>query len=176
MITKSVDAQRKGIKTIAELMVIAARTAPKANAVDNLEIIIVEGNEKDKLAEEMRRIGDENGIDFIKRDGGNVDLAQVVVLFGTKIDPIDCPNCGFCGYKNCSENRIHGGICAFNTGDLGIAIGSAVSVAANHRCDNRVMFSVGKAALNLGYFDHDVRIAYGVPLSVSGKSPFYDRG
>lgn len=175
MITRSLDAEKKAVKTIAELMVAAARTAPKANAVDNLEIIIVEGDEKDRLAEEMRKIGEEKGIDFIKRDGGNVDTAQVVVIFGTKIEPIDCPECGFCGYKNCGENRANNGICAFNTGDLGIAIGSAVSVAANHRCDNRVMFSIGKAALNLGYFDKDVRIAYGVPLSISGKSPFVDR-
>ncbi|QZY54511.1 ferredoxin domain-containing protein [Crassaminicella profunda] len=176
MITKSLEAEKKAVKTVAELMVVAARTAPKANAVDNLEIIIVEGSEKDRLAEEMRRIGEENNIDFIKRDGGNVDQSQVVVIFGTSIDPIDCPNCGFCGYKNCAENRANNGICAFNTGDLGIAIGSAVSVAANHRCDNRVMFSVGKAALNLGYFHEDVKIAYGVPLAVAGKSPFVDRG
>ena len=62
-------------------------------------------------------------------------------------------------------------------GDLGIAIGSAVSVAAAHHVDNRVMFSAGKAALNLKLFDDSqVCIAYGIPLSVSGKSPFFDRG
>ncbi|MCT4619167.1 MAG: DUF2148 domain-containing protein [Marinisporobacter sp.] len=176
MIMRSSEAEKNAVKTVAELMVAAARTAPKANAIDNLEIIIVEGEEKARLAEEMRRIGEEQGVDFIKRDGGNVDQSSVVVIFGTKIDPIDCPNCGFCGYENCGENRANNGICAFNTGDLGIAIGSAVSVAANHRCDNRVMFSAGKAALNLRYFREDVKIAYGVPLAIAGKSPFVDRG
>jgi uncharacterized ferredoxin-like protein len=175
MITKSADAEKKAARMVAELMVAAARTAPKGNGTDRLEMLIVEGEEKDRLADEMRRITEETGVDFFWRDGGNVDNSHVVVLFGTKIGPIDCPNCGFCGFKDCGENRANHGICAFNTGDLGIAIGSAVSVAANHRCDNRILFSAGKAALNLGYFDKDVKIAYGVPLSVSGKSPFFDR-
>jgi uncharacterized ferredoxin-like protein len=68
------------------------------------------------------------------------------------------------------------GLCAISIGDLGIAIGSAVSVAANHRVDNRVMLSVGRAALNLDFFEEKVKIAYGIPLNVSGKNPFYDRG
>ena len=59
--------------------------------------------------------------------------------------------------------------------DLGIAIGSAVSVAADLRVDNRVMYSVGKAALNIGILGEDVKIAYGIPLSISGKNPFFDR-
>ena len=54
---------------------------------------------------------------------------------------------------------------------------TAVSVAASHHVDNRIMFSAGKAALNLNLFDdNQVKIAYGIPLSVSGKSPFFDRG
>ncbi|WP_053955725.1 ferredoxin domain-containing protein [Inediibacterium massiliense] len=175
MIIKSEQAQIEAVKTIAQLMVAAARTAPKANALDRLEILIIEGKEKDILADEMKRISKETGVEFIGRDGYNVDDALLVVLFGTRIEPIDCPNCGFCGHENCGENRKNKGICVFNPGDLGIAIGSAISIAANHRCDNRVMFSAGKAALNLGYFHPDVKIAYGVPLSISGKSPFVDR-
>ena len=67
-------------------------------------------------------------------------------------------------------------MCAISIGDLGIAIGSAVSVAAAHHVDNRIMFTVGRAALNLKMFgDDEVKIAYGIPLSVSGKSPFFDR-
>jgi uncharacterized ferredoxin-like protein len=38
------------------------------------------------------------------------------------------------------------------------------------------MFTAGRAALSLGLFeDAKVTMAYGVPLSVSGKSPFFDR-
>jgi len=171
----SIDAEKRTALAVAELMAAAARTAPKGNGNDRLELFILDGEEKDKLAEEMRRITDETGIDFFARDGGNVDNSHAVVLLGTRIDPIDCPNCGYCGFANCDENRQNNGICAFNTGDLGIAIGSAVSVAADHRCDNRVLFSAGKAALNLGYFSKTVKIAYGIPLSISSKSPFFDR-
>ena len=60
-------------------------------------------------------------------------------------------------------------------GDLGIAIGSAAHVASAHHVDSRVMFSAGRAALNLKLFPAEVTIAYAIPLSVSGKSPFFDR-
>ncbi|MBN1837706.1 MAG: hypothetical protein JW820_17750, partial [Spirochaetales bacterium] len=33
----------------------------------------------------------------------------------------------------------------------------------------------GRAALNLKTLGDEVRIAWGIPLSVSGKSPFFDR-
>jgi len=56
-----------------------------------------------------------------------------------------------------------------------IAIGSAVSVAADHRVDNRVMYSVGIAAVNIGLLGFDVRIAYGIPLAARGKNIFFDR-
>jgi uncharacterized ferredoxin-like protein len=38
-----------------------------------------------------------------------------------------------------------------------------------------VMFSAGKAAVSLGLLGAEVRVAYGIPLSVSGKNPFFDR-
>jgi uncharacterized ferredoxin-like protein len=59
--------------------------------------------------------------------------------------------------------------------DLGIAIGSAVSVAADHRVDNRVMYSIGKAAKELKLLGEEASIIFGIPLSASGKSPFFDR-
>jgi len=36
------------------------------------------------------------------------------------------------------------------------------------------MFTVGKAALSLGLLP-EAHTAYGLPLSASGKSPFFDR-
>jgi len=59
--------------------------------------------------------------------------------------------------------------------DLGIAVGSAVSVAADHRIDNRVMYSAGKGALRLGIFPEDIKIIWGIPLSAGAKSIYYDR-
>ena len=175
MIRDKFDIEEKAAITVAELMAAAARTAPKGKGTDNLEILVVTGEEKDLLSDEMKKIAKQEGVDFFERDGYCIDHSIVVLLVGTKISPVGCPNCGFCGYKDCEENRKNNGICAFNTGDLGIAIGSAVAVAADHRCDNRVMFSAGKAALSLKYFSEDIKIAYGIPLSISGKSPFFDR-
>jgi uncharacterized ferredoxin-like protein len=71
--------------------------------------------------------------------------------------------------------RAAGGTCTFNSGDLGIAVGSAVSRAADLRIDNRVMYSAGKAAIELGYLGPEVAIAYGIPLAAKGKNPFFDR-
>ena len=58
--------------------------------------------------------------------------------------------------------------------DLGIALGSAVSTAADERVDSRIMYTIGKAAEEMGYEEGPV-IWHGIPLSVTGKSPFFDR-
>ena len=169
------EAERRALNQVAELMCLAARTAPKAKGVDNIATMVLDGDEKDQLTTEMRSIAKETELEFFERDAGNIDAAQVVVLLGTRVQPVDVPACGFCGFKNCDENRANNGICAYNTGDLGIAVGSAAAVAARHHADNRIMFTAGKAALRLELLGPDVRIAYGIPLSGSGKSPFFDR-
>ena len=170
------EAERSALKQVAQLMCLAARTAPKGKGVDNLVTHTVEGEEKARLTAEMRTIAEETELVFFRRDADNIDAAQVVVLLGTRVEPVGVPACGYCGFKDCEENKASNGICAFNTGDLGIAVGSAASIAAQHRADNRVMFTAGKAAMRLGLLGEGVRIAYGIPLSGTGKSPFFDRG
>ena len=64
--------------------------------------------------------------------------------------------------------------CAVRMADLGIALGSAVKTASLHNVDNRVMYSAGVTALALGLLE-DCTVAYGIPLSASGKSIFFDR-
>ncbi|MBP2666508.1 MAG: hypothetical protein H6Q76_1488 [Firmicutes bacterium] len=178
MITKSAEMEARATDEIVELMALAARTAPKGRGVDNLVVIAVRAKVKDQLSAEMRRIlKEDDGLPHFERDAGNIDKATVVLLLGQKVKPMGPRPCGFCGYKDCEENVRNNGLCAISIGDLGIALGSAVSVAAAHHVDNRIMFSAGKAALNLNLFDDpQVRIAYGIPLSVTGKSPFFDRG
>ena len=175
MLKNGLDVERQTAMQVAELMAAAARTAPKGCGIDNIEVRLVDGKEKDDLAEELRRIGKETGVDFFVRDGHNIDTAIVVVLLGARISPIYCPNCGFCGYEDCDDNKAHEGICIFNSTDLGIALGSAVSVASAHKIDNRILFSAGRGALNLGYFPPEVKLVYGIPLSISSKNPFFDR-
>ena len=41
--------------------------------------------------------------------------------------------------------------------------------------DNRIAYSLGKAAISLGLFPERVTNAYVVPLSISGKNVFFDR-
>jgi uncharacterized ferredoxin-like protein len=95
-------------------------------------------------------------------------------VIGVKSAPAGL-DCGFCGYATCKELSGSKGICAYNSIDLGISIGSAVSMASRFNIDNRVMYSIGKAAMELGTFSKEVKQALGVPLSVTGKSPFFDR-
>jgi len=176
MIFKSHEAEKNAAFAVAQMMLAAARTAPKACGIDNIEAIIVDGEEKDKLAEQMRKYAAETGKDFHERDSRNVDASHTVVVIGVRKVPTGLDFCSLCGFENCAETVKAGANCALNITDLGIAIGSAVSVAANHRFDNRVMFSVGKAAMALGYLPESVKVAFGIPLSASGKSIFFDRG
>ena len=175
MITQSREIEERTVERVADLMCVAARTAPKGRGIDNLAVMTVRARDKDMIAEEMRRIGKAHGMAFFERDAACVDKAALVVLLGEKVKPMGVGPCGYCGWDNCSENAKHDGLCAISIGDLGIAIGSAVSVAALHHVDNRVMFSIGRAVLNLDLFGEEVKVAYGIPLSVSGKSPFFDR-
>ena len=175
MKTDGTNMEQEGLLEAARKICIAARTAPKGKGTDNLVTVVLTGTEKDEVAREMQRIGEETGVAFFIRDANCVRSAGALVLLGTKISTLGISNCGFCGFKDCADNEKNKGICAFNTGDLGIAIGSAVSVAADNRVDNRVFFSAGRAAVNLKTLGPEVRIAYGIPLSVGGKSIFFDR-
>lgn len=175
MKTDGTNMEREGLLEVARLMCVAARTAPKGRGVDNVVTMVLTDSEKDAIAQEMQRVGEQSNTAFFVRDAANLRAAGALVLLGTRIKTMGIPNCGYCGYEDCDENRRHNGICVFNVGDLGIAVGSAVSVAANHRVDCRVFFSAGRAALNLKTLGEDVKIAWGIPLSVSGKNPFFDR-
>ncbi|MBO4881471.1 MAG: ferredoxin [Firmicutes bacterium] len=168
------DAHVKHIVNTASAMMAAARTAPKAHGYDRLECVALTGEEKNALTAEMRRIAAATCQDFIARDAENVDRSTAIVLFGTRNEPYDL-DCGFCGRESCRAAMEDGTMCFFAAHDLGLAIGSAVSVAADMRVDNRVMYSAGLAAKELGVFGVPVQAAIGVPLSVSEKSVYFDR-
>lgn len=166
----------EAVMRTAASMCVAAKTAPKGRGVDHIETVVLAETMLTHLSEEMAKIAEENGVAFFSRDAKNVLASEAVVLIGTTLSPRGIPVCGWCGHANCTESLKNNGICVFDVTDLGIAVGSAVSIAADARIDNRVMFTIGKAAIQLGLFENDVKIAYGIPLSVTGKSPFFDRG
>jgi uncharacterized ferredoxin-like protein len=163
--------------SIAEKMAIAARTAPKAKGIDNLVIAIIDGEEIKKVSDKMLQMFEEGRAqDFFARDSKNLLVTEAIVLIGTKISPIGLKFCGLCGFENCEEKLQHPNHpCAFNTGDLGIALGSAASTAMDFKVDNRIMYTIGKACKELNILGEEVKILYGIPLSGSGKSPYFDR-
>ncbi len=171
---ESVTAEKRAVMSVADAMMAAARTAPKGKGMDCLDTFYLEGEDKDNFTQSMREYGTEIGADFFLRDAANIDKATAVVFFGSK-EYYHGLNCGFCGKPDCAKALEDGVSCAIVQTDLGIAIGSAVSLAADNRIDNRVMYSAGKTAMKLGLFSGKVTSAYAVPLSVSSKSVFFDR-
>ena len=109
------------------------------------------------------------------RDAGNLDRAAAAVLVGARRMVLDL-DCGYCGAATCEAAKADDLSCVFPLVDLGIAVGSGVAFAAEQGLDNRVMYTIGLAALRLGLFgDTEIRAALGIPFSVGPKSPFFDR-
>ena len=100
-----------------------------------------------------------------------------MLILGTEIKTLGLNElCQLCGFENCKEkDKFKNTPCVFNVSDLNIAIGSAVSIAADNRIDNRVMFSAGKAAMKANLFEKDIKISFAIPLSAASKNPFFDR-
>jgi uncharacterized ferredoxin-like protein len=166
------------IHTVADLMALAARTAPKAAGKDYVTVAIVEGDTLNQLADDMVRYGQESGKKNFDRDGENVRRSGAVVLIGLKDAAAVGLNCCACGFERCPEintleGEFRGPNCAMRLLDLGIALGSAVKIAAMLNVDNRVMYRVGVSARRLKLIDAD--IVMGIPLSATGKSIYFDR-
>lgn len=170
------EINRQGLMQVAEKMVLAARTAPKARGIDTLEVFLATGETIKMLSDRMKEIAVEYDMPFFNRDAENILNSHVIFLAGTGIRSIGLKKCGMCGFVNCEEKDKHPEHpCAFNTGDLGIAIGSAAAVAMDNRADNRIMYTVGQAAMDLKMFGREVKVAHGIPLCASSKNPFFDR-
>ncbi|MGP8320111.1 MAG: ferredoxin domain-containing protein [Methanosarcinaceae archaeon] len=171
------------IEMLANTILVAARTAPKAKGEDNIVTGLVENDEIELLVATMKTIATNKGegFEFFNRDAQNVKNADAVILIGMKASGAAGLNCSACGFSKCVEMMQHGQIesdyigpnCAFKLIDLGIALGSAVAKAKDMCIDNRIMYSAGTAARIAKLIDADVVCA--IPLSVSGKNPFFDR-
>ena len=157
----------------ARQIMAAARTAPKGKGIDVLEVACITQPEIAQLAEEMRRMAEENGFKFFLRDADNIMQAEALILIGTNEQCMGL-NCGRCGFALCSD-RPEGVPCALNTIDVGIAMGSACAMAADLRIDTRVMHSAGMAAMRLGWPCKGLNNTLALPLSCKSKNPFFDR-
>ncbi len=172
MILNERDNRHDQALLVAQQMMTAARTAPKAKGVDLIEVAMVTESNIRILSDTMKQMYEENGLKFFLRDAENILEAECIVLIGTR-EHAHGMNCGYCGYEMCTL-RDEGVPCALNSVDVGIAIGSACSVAADFRVDTRVMFSVGLAAKELDWLDGCSQV-FAIPVSASSKNPFFDR-
>ena len=175
MILKEENTREDAILDVAKKMMAAARTAPKARGIDNIEACVIGGVMARRLAVEMRVMAESTGMGFFNRDAANIDDASFIVLIGARMNNMEL-NCGLCGYPTCSDKDDQNPEtpCSFVNINLGIAVGSAVSVAADHRIDNRVLFSAGMAAKNLDLLP-GCHAILAIPLSCTAKSPYFDR-
>lgn len=171
---------------VGHLMAIAARTAPKAVGKDFIEVVLLKGADVDRLGDAMVAHGEGGGggKGFV-RDGGNVRSSAAVLLVGLRDHPplgLDCNGCGFGSCEAFARAKAEmkgrkapyaGPSCALRVQDLGIAVGSAARTAQMMNVDNRVMYRPAVVALELGMIRAMQALA--IPLSATGKSPYYDR-
>lgn len=176
------EEESKAVIEVARLLLLAARTAPKAAGKDDIETLIVTGKDKDDIAKEMREMAETYGENFV-RDAINVEQSSALVLIGLKGHNTLGINCGACGHEKCSEfskaeqkkgTAYTGPICIIKAIDLGIALGSAAKMAQIHNVDNRIFYRAGAAAANMDLMP-DCPIILCIPLSATGKSVFFDR-
>lgn len=166
------------VRVVAELMEIAAVTAPKAAGRDFVVVRTVDGDDLRRLGQGMIDYGKRTGKPNFDRDGQNVLDSGAVVLIGLREADVVDLNCGACGAETCIvpntyEGEFRGPNCALRHLDLGIALGSAVKTAQLMNVDNRIMYRAGVAARELGLLEAD--FIMGIPISVSGKSIYFDR-
>ena len=174
MLTNERATRNERLLRVAGEMMTAARTAPKGKGIDVLEVALATGDTIAILSKAMLEYSEKTGLGFIARDALNILHAEAIVLVGTKPQTLGL-NCGYCGFESCEAKMQSPDVpCSLNSVDVGIAIGSACAVAADHRVDSRVMFSVGRVALELDLMPGCGNI-FAIPISCSSKNPFFDR-
>jgi uncharacterized ferredoxin-like protein len=180
---ESNEGEKEALLEAARYMQIAARTAPKTAGIDDVLTLIVYGKEKNTIAEKMEEIAEERKIEGFRRDAKNLRDSEAVILVGVRGNKNVGINCGACGYESCEEfenakkklgRDFVGPTCLFKALDLGIALGSAAKTASLLNIDNRIMYRIGVAALELKML-RGATMIMGIPISAKGKSIYFDR-
>lgn len=186
--------KKKAIEDAARIITISIRTSPKSGGIDDVAYLILSDSQKNKVAQEVRRIADiirRNKEEKANRatkldwysDADTIEKSDSLILLGVKGRKPLGLNCGGCGLKDCKEfvkGKIFktifmsGPYCIFKLWDLGIAIASAAKTASDLNVDNRIMFKAGTAGERLGFLKGYSPIL-GLPLSITGKNIYFDR-
>jgi uncharacterized ferredoxin-like protein len=175
--------ERQGILEIANLMAVAARTAPKAGGKDDILTAVVTGTEGDAIATDMVKLAAERSNPAWIQQAGIIKQADAIVVIGVRGTKSYGLNCGACGFGSCADFTIagkkagqdfDGPNCMMKTLDLGIALSSAVKTASILNADNRLYYRIGAAVRRLRYLP-EASVIIGIPLSATGKNPHFDR-
>ena len=100
---------QEAIKDVANLVGVAARTAPKSAGKDLVVVKVIYGENVARLAKEMVSYGEEMSKKNFDRDGDNVKNSLAVLLIGLKDAKSLGLDCGACGYDQCSDGISHKG-------------------------------------------------------------------
>ena len=104
MIYSSDDMEARAVLATAQRMCAAARTAPKAKGVDNLVTLVLTGEDKDRLADEMERLSEPLNYAFFLRDAGTM---REFMLFALTAPRICCsPRCARCWAITCIRRAL----------------------------------------------------------------------
>ncbi|MBN2439545.1 MAG: hypothetical protein JXL20_13215, partial [Deltaproteobacteria bacterium] len=130
--------ERQGILATADLMLLAARTAPKSGGRDDILTALVTPPETEALAEEIKVVAAERNDLAWHKPLPILEVAAAVVLIGVRGTKSYVCNCGACSYPSCADfsaaakragRDYDGPNCIFKVMDLGVALGSAVKTA-----------------------------------------------
>ena len=169
------------VEMVAQLMAISATTAPKSKGENFVQTKMLKGEVLKGLADAMLAFGQRTKKKDFDRDSKNVAQSEAVLLIGLKkanVLGLDCAACGFADCKSLQRQAKESGefvgpTCAFRLLDMGIALGSAVKTASMLNVDNRIMYRIGVVVREMNIVDWE--FVMGIPLSVSGKSIYFDR-
>jgi uncharacterized ferredoxin-like protein len=133
------SAEEDALLQVANMMALAARTAPKARGEDYIDIVVITGPELQKLGKAMLKFGERvNDMDY-ERDGMCVRNSTACLIVGVR-DPLERK-----GTPKGKEGRKGGSKGDFYDEservkrylDLGIALGSAAKTASILNADCR---------------------------------------
>lgn len=167
------------MQLVAELMSVAAKTAPKCLGQDFVDIQVVSGEKLQLLADEMVKYGQECGKVNFDRDAANVRNSAAVVFVALRENKPLGLNCGACGHDLCVDlesregSEFVGPLCAWRVLDVGIALGSAAKMAGILNVDSRIMYRPAVVARKIGLVRGDILCA--IPIAATSKNIFFDR-
>ena len=79
MIYNERELRAETVKIMAEAVMVAARTAPKAKGRDIVEIVMITDEHIERLSQTMQQMSEESGLKFLLRDAENILHSQAQI-------------------------------------------------------------------------------------------------